>query len=49
MQGRVRKHGTEIKGRTGGKGRKTRMNFPESVKQKIVVTVEIDFGKVCGD
>lgn len=41
--------GTEIKGWMGGKGRKTRMKFPESVKQKIIVTVGIYSEKVYSD
>lgn len=45
----MKKHGIEIKGWMGGKGRKTRMNFPESVKQKIIVTVGINSEKVCSD
>lgn len=49
MQERMKKCGIEIKGWIGGKGRKTRMKFPESVKQKIIVTVGIYSEKVCSD
>lgn len=41
MQERMKKCGIEIKGWMGGKGRKTRMKFHESVKQKIIATVGI--------
>lgn len=40
-----KKHGIEIEGCMRGKRRKTRMNFPESVKQKIIVTVGINSEK----
>lgn len=49
MQERMKICGTEIKGWMGGKGRKTRMKFPESVKQKIIVTVGIYSEKVYSD
>lgn len=39
----MKKHGIEMKGLMGGKGRKIRMSFPESVKQKIIVTAGINF------
>lgn len=41
MQERMKKYGIEIKGWMSGKGRKTRIKFPESVKQKIIVIMGI--------